>query len=87
MVLGHPSGGQWIADVVLHGPASEAGNAQQSAMISGAEDRKLRTALKRLLRPPYIALPQCLWDFGIERRYQLFERCLNLRERALRIRF
>jgi hypothetical protein len=46
-VLGHPSGSERIADLVLHGLAREVGNAQQSAMISGAEDRKLRTALQR----------------------------------------
>lgn len=51
----HPSGGERIADLVLHGLARAAGNAQQSAMISGVEDRKLRTALRRFLRAPDVA--------------------------------
>jgi hypothetical protein len=80
LVLGHSSGGERIAEFVLHGLAREAGNAQQSAMIPGAVDRKLRTALQRLLRPTHVPLPQCLWDGGIERGYELFERRLNLRK-------
>ena len=80
-MLGHPSGGERIADLVLHGLAREVGNAQQSAMISGAEDRKLRTALQRFLRAPDVAFPQCLRDGGIERRHQVFERRLDGFER------
>jgi hypothetical protein len=40
----HPSGGERIADLVLHGLAREAGNAQQSAMIPDAEDAPDRAA-------------------------------------------
>src|SRR6202040_2540504 len=58
-VLRHLSGGEWIADLILHGVASKAGDAQQSAVIPGTEDRKLRTALQRLLGPLDVALPQC----------------------------
>ena len=82
-MLGHPSGGERIADLVLHGLARKAGDAQQSAMISGAEDRELRTPLQRLPRPSDGPLPQCLWDCGIERRRQVFERRLDLGKRLL----
>jgi len=44
-VLSHATGGERIADLVLDGLTREAGNAQQSTMIPGAEDRKLRTTL------------------------------------------
>ena len=81
LVLGHPSGGERIADLVLHGLARKVGDAQQSAMISGGEDRELRTPLQRLPRPSDGALPQCLWDRGIERRHQVFERRLGGFER------
>jgi hypothetical protein len=50
-------------------------------MISGAEYRKLRTALQRFLRARDLALPQCLWDRGIERRHQVFERRLDFGKR------
>jgi hypothetical protein len=52
-------------------------------MISGAEDRKLRTVLQRLPRPSDGALPQCLWDCGIERQHQVFERRFDGFERLL----
>ena len=76
-MLGHPSGSERIADLVLHGLARTARDPQQSAMISGAEDRKLRTALQRFLRAPDVAFPQCLRGGGIERRHQVFERRLD----------
>jgi hypothetical protein len=81
LVLGNPSGGERIADLVLHGLARKPGGPQQPAVISGAEDRQLRTALQRFLRAPDVALPQCLRDGGIERRHQVFERRLDVRKR------
>ena len=81
LVLRHPRGGERIADLVLHGLTRKARGAQQSAMISDAEDSELRTALQRLPRPLDGALPQCLGDYRIKRRHQVFERRLDGFER------
>jgi hypothetical protein len=80
-VLSHSTGSERIADLVQHGHARKAGGAQQPAVTPGTEDRKLRTALQRLVRPYDVAPPECLGYDGIERRHQRFERRLDGFER------
>src|ERR1700730_6842638 len=79
-MLRHPRGGQRIADGILQRLAWLAGDLQQSTMISGIEDRKLRTTLQLLSGAVSFTVLQQYEDPGVELWNQAFERCLHVRK-------